>query len=255
MTVDRSMFATSLTEIPNWLCPTCGKGHLEVQERQILNQETGPSLLAQENDAWDITWTEKRFAGILKCTSRNCHELVALIGSQITSEEPDDTYYSARNIFVEYYQIKSLHPAPLVIRPPLATPDLVRSSLREASGLIWQSAEGAANQVRQAVEHLMDHMGVTPSRPGAYLSLHHRIKEFERTDPINAEILLAVKWLGNSGSHAGGLTRDDVFDAFDMVELALTNLFDTSKAAIMEKVKAVNTQKGRVTPTEEDIPF
>lgn len=94
----------------------------------------------------------------------------------------------------------------------------------------------------------MDELGVTKSLPGAYLSLHKRIKELETTDPVNAEILLAVKWLGNSGSHAGGLKRDDVLDAFDMVELVLVNLYDKTSADIMAKVKAINTHKGPVAP-------
>lgn len=140
-----------------------------------------------------------------------------------------------------------LLPAPLPIRPPADTPGLVTGALHEAAGLLWQSAEGAANQVRQAVEHLMDEQSVTKSLQAAFLSLHNRIGEFELKDPLNAEILLAVKWLGNSGSHAGGLTRDDVLDAFDMVELVLVNLYDTSSASIMAKVKAVNAQEGPAT--------
>ncbi|TCP92760.1 uncharacterized protein DUF4145 [Sphingomonas sp. PP-CE-1A-559] len=95
----------------------------------------------------------------------------------------------------------------------------------------------------------MDEHGVTKSAPGAFKTLDSRIKEFELKDPKNAEILLAVKWLGNSGSHAGGLTRDDVFDAFDMVELVLNNLYDTTTADIMAKVKAINNHKGPVKPT------
>lgn len=171
------------------------------------------------------------------------------------SQEWDDDGQGGTMICSEYFKPLSLSPAPLLIQLPFGTPDLVENALKEASGLIWQSTEGAANQVRQAVEHLMDQQGVTPSLPGAYLSLHHRIKEFEGKDPKNAEVLLAVKWLGNSGSHSGGLTREDVFDAFDMVEYVLIDLFDTSTSALMAKVKAINTQKGPVKPAPSHLPF
>ncbi|KQN28090.1 hypothetical protein ASF00_09280 [Sphingomonas sp. Leaf34] len=113
---------------------------------------------------------------------------------------------------------------------------------------MWQSAEGAANQIRQAVEHLMDEQGVTKAVAPAFKSLHSRIEEFKLTDPTNAEILLAIKWLGNSGSHAGGLTRTDVFDAFDFIEHALVNLYDTTTAELIAKARAINTQKGPVKP-------
>ncbi len=250
MTVDRSLYATSYDTLPDWPCPTCGKGHLKSDKDTLLNKETGPSKAAHAHDAWDPEWIDRRFAGLLECNFGNCGELVAILGdvSIVEGYGYDENTGEPTQEYSERFKPRCLSPAPLPIRPPVETPELVQSALREAAALIWQSAEGAANQVRQAVEHLMDEQGVTKSLPGAYLSLHNRIKEFEAKDPKNAEILLAVKWLGNSGSHAGGLTRDDVFDAFHMVELALVNLYDTTTADIMAKVKAINTQKGPVKP-------
>lgn len=250
MTVDRTLFAATFDELPHWPCPTCGKGYLKVVKDLLLNKETGPSAAAHDHDAWDPEWIECRFAGLLTCNFGNCGDLVAIIGDVSIIESYGHDYDGQpTQEYLERFKPRSLSPAPLLIRPPEDTPELIRDALREAAGLIWQSVEGAANQVRQAVEHLMDEQGVTKSTSGAFLSLHNRIKEFGVKDAKNAEILLAVKWLGNSGSHAGGLTRDDVFDAFDMVELALVNLYDTTTAAIMAKVKAINTQKGPIKPT------
>ncbi|MEQ1494983.1 MAG: DUF4145 domain-containing protein [Novosphingobium sp.] len=250
MTVDRSLFATTFTKLPDWPCPTCGKGHLKAEKDALLDQETGPSKAAHGHDAWDPECIERRFAGLLRCNFGNCGELVAVLGDVSIAEEYGHDYDGEPTLeFNDRFKPRSLSPAPLPIRPPEDTPELVRDALREAAGLIWQSAEGAANQVRQAVEHLMDEQGVTKSTPGAFLSLHNRIKEFEVKDAKNAEILLAVKWLGNSGSHAGGLTRNDVFDAFDMLELVLVNIYDMTTATIMAKVKAINSQKGPIQPT------
>jgi hypothetical protein len=64
----------------------------------------------------------------------------------------------------------------------------------------WQNAEGAANQVRQAIEYLMDERGVINSKPSTYKSLHRRIKKYEAKDPKSAEILFAVKWLVNTAA-------------------------------------------------------
>lgn len=250
MTVERSLYAVSFDTLPDWPCPTCGKGHLKSNKDSLLNKETGPSKTAQDDPSWDPEWIERRFAGILECNFENCGELVAILGNKYVQEQHEqDAYGQWSQTYGEVFRPLALLPAPLPIRPASDTPDLVKAALREAAGLIWQSAEGAANQVRQAVEHLMDEHGVTKSAPGAFKTLDSRIKEFELKDPKNAEILLAVKWLGNSGSHAGGLTRDDVFDAFDMVELVLNNLYDTTTADIMAKVKAINNHKGPVKPT------
>jgi hypothetical protein len=250
MTVDRSLFATAFATLPEWPCPTCGKGYLKANKDALLNTETGPSKASHDHPAWDPEWVMQRFAGLLTCNFGNCGDLVAILGDVSIVEDYDYNHDGElTQEYTERFKPRSLSPAPLLIRPPEEAPQLVKDALREAAGLIWQSAEGAANQVRQAVEHLMDAQGIIKSAPSAYLSLHARIEQFKGMDAKNGEILLAVKWLGNSGSHAGGQTRDDVFDAFDMIELVLVNLYDMTTATIMAKVKAVNSHKGPVKPT------
>lgn len=247
MTVDRSLYEVAFDDLPDWPCPTCGKGHLKLDKGTLLNKETGPSKDSRRHPEWDPDWIEQRFCGMMECDFGNCGELVAIMGSVSVEERySHDSEGDWRRDYGEVFRPLGFSPAPLPIRPPVSTPKTVKGALREAAGLLWQSPEGAANQVRQAVEYLMDEQGVTKSTAGAFKALHERIKEFEAQDPTNAEILLAVKWLGNSGSHAGGITRDDVLDAFDMIELVLVNLYDTSTADIMAKVKAINSQKGPV---------
>ena len=92
---------------------------------------------------------------------------------------------------------------------------------------------------------MLDNFGI-PSKGanGHRLTLHSRIEDFAKTDAENGAILLAIKWLGNSGSHPGGLTRDDVLDAFDMIEYVLEDRFGTTKKDLMAKVAAVNAKKG-----------
>lgn len=224
MTVDRSLYAIGFYTLPDWQCPTCGKGHLKVGKDLFLSQETGPSRSNHDENGWEPDWIENRFAGLLRCDFGNCGELVAIYGNGHITENYDyDEDGQLTQEYLDYYKPSGLTPAPLPIRPPFDTPDLVQASLREAAGLLWQSAEGAANQIRQAVEHLMDEQGMAQAVPPKFISLDSRIKEFQGKDPKNAELLLAVKWLGNSGSHAGGLTRDDVLDAFDLIELVLVN--------------------------------
>ena len=169
MTVDRSLFATTFATLPDWPCPTCGKGHLKADKDALLNQETGPSKAAHEHDAWDPEWVESRFAGLLKCNFGNCGDLVAILGNvSIVEEYRYDSDGEPTQEYDERFKPLSLSPAPLPIRPSEDTPQLVKDALREAAGLIWQSAEGAANQVRQAVENLMDEQGVTKSAPAPF---------------------------------------------------------------------------------------
>lgn len=250
MTVDRSLFADGFSTLPDWQCPTCGKGHLKVGKDVFLSQETGPSRSNHDVSGFEPEWIENRFAGLLRCNFANCGELVAICGNGTVREVYDyDANGEPTQEYMDFYKPLGLTPAPLPIRPPFDTPELVQGSLREAAALLWQSAEGAANQIRQAVEHLMDEQGMAQAVPPNFISLDSRIKEFHQKDAKNAELLMAVKWLGNSGSHTGGLTRDDVLDAFDLIELVLVNLYDQTTAQLIAKAQAIIAHKGPIKPT------
>lgn len=204
--------------------------------------ETGPSKAQHDHDAWDPDWIENRFVGMLECSAPACKELAAVSGSSgIDYVQVDWDSYESSNVF----RVSSITPAPIPIRYPESTPDTIVAAIERAAELIWLSPQSAANQIRQAVEGLMDDAGVSATTAtGQRIHLHARIEQFAVTDAENGKVLLATKWLGNSGSHPGGMERDDVLDAFEMIEFVLEDRYGTSKAKLMAKVDAVNAAKG-----------
>lgn len=205
-------------------------------------EETGPSKRAHAQEEWDPEWIIERFIKLLKCNFANCGEVVSVSGNTDLEEDHfQDEEGEWQHDYIRHYEVQSVLPAPLPIRPIAKTPELVKAPLRMAGQLLWQSPEAAANHVRQAVEHLLDHQKVKKrvKAGGKRLTLHARLLEFEKKDGVNGPILRAIKWIGNDGSHQGGVSREEVLDAFDMMELALTNLFDDAAAKIMKKVQAV----------------
>jgi hypothetical protein len=76
--------------------------------------------------------------------------------------------------------------------------------------------------------------------------LHDRILSFKNKHSQSdaADFLLAIKWLGNAGSHVGRITKDDVLDGFDMLEVALDKIFVHAARTLSKKVTAVNRRKG-----------
>lgn len=253
MSVNRALFANRFTTIPRWPCPTCLQGHLIKKQGCFHAIETGGSKRSQSHEDWGPDWITKRFSGILVCDNDACGELAAILGTaDVIEVETDPIGAPSEYDWVDRYCVRSILPAPWPIVPPQGTPPLVREALEDAARLLWQSSEAAANQVRQAVEHLMDSRGIKKRVKGidkkgnpitTRLVLHNRIELFGKQDAANADILLAVKWLGNSGSHAGGLKRVDVFDAFDMMEKVLNKLYGGDKA-LMKRVTQVNRNKG-----------
>jgi hypothetical protein len=73
---------------------------------------------------------------------------------------------------------------------------------------------------------------------------HERIIEFALTKPDVARVLLAVKWIGNSGSHESGLSAQDVLEGAQMFSHALRLLYDPSQADLMRRVALVNKRRG-----------
>jgi hypothetical protein len=250
MAVDREQWAERFDQLPHWRCPTCNKGHLIPIDNKIWFEETGPSAEAHDHDAWEPDWVLNRFAGFVRCNMPGCGEVCSISGTSPTDffeyQDEFEHYQDAANRFV----VRSIDPTPLPIQLPEAAPELVIDAIRSASTLVWPSAEAAGNQLRQAVEALMDDAGISAlDSKGKRIPLHDRIVAFDKTDKENGQVLLAVKWLGNSGSHPGGLTREDVLDAFDMIEFVLENLYGTTKKELLAKVAAINAQKGPVKPS------
>ena len=177
MTVNRNHYRTRYRHLPLWECPTCGKGHLVVMKDKEAVEETGPSRRAHAHEAWDPDWIEERFTKLLNCNFANCGEVVTVSGNAGVEEDQfSDEEGNWKQDFVRHYEILSLLPAPLPIRPIAKTPETVKKSLPMAGQLLWQSPEAAANHVRRAVAHLMDHQKVKKwiKAGGKNLTLHAR---------------------------------------------------------------------------------
>ena len=230
--------------LPHWQCPTCNKGFLAIGANGLTIKETGPSKAAHEHEDWDPDWIENRFIGLLECSMPACRELVAVCGtSGISRIQVGWEKYETTTLL----SVQMLSPAPMVVSCPANTPKPILDALANASMLFWASPESAANHIRQSVEALMSDLGFPEkTAEGGINSLDKRIKLFRETDTENGDVLLATKWLGNGGSHLGGIDREDVLDAFDMIEFVLENRYGTTKANLMAKVAAVNASKGPV---------
>jgi Domain of unknown function (DUF4145) len=101
------------------------------------------------------------------------------------------------------------------------------------------------DRVRIALERLMDHMGVRTRRKDNYgkyadLSLHRRIDLFQAGEPVIGAQVMALKWLGNTGSHQGQVDRNDLLDAFEILEHVLGELIERRTAKVAQLARELN---------------
>lgn len=106
------------------------------------------------------------------------------------------------------------------------------------------------NHIRKAVEIVMDHLRIprsikTKANKRHRLDLHARIEQFRPKNPVLADRLEAVKWLGNIGSHASDVSLDGFFNACDLLEDFILAHFEKRGDKIVALTKRIIQRKGK----------
>ena len=193
------------------------------------------------------------FVCLLRCMK--CGETCAVSGHFDTYEDfPVDG-----NQFFECYRPTFISPAPQMIHVSRRCPAPVKVEVIAAFTLYWCDLATCLNRIRNALEIVLDEMKIpktttakskstTAKSKRKRLNLHDRIEKLRSRRPKLGELcdrMLAVKHLGNAGSHPGiKVKRDDVFDGFDILESVLDAMYSGHAGAIAKAVKQINRRKG-----------
>lgn len=192
---------------------------------------------------------ETRFVALLRCDNNDCKEVAAVAGIGKVVEVPN---WEAQDIdYEDAFTPLYVKPSPPLIQVPADCPDSVKAELKLAADAQWGDAGAAATHLRIAVERLLDarripKTKISKKQQRVRLSLHERIEAFEKGRPEQGSALKAAKWLGNAGAHTGELSRDDIFDMFDIIEKVLDDIYGTHAKKLLKLVSAVNKAKGPI---------
>lgn len=165
------------------------------------------------------------FAAWLKCPDAKCGQEVVISGrgSPEPSFDPEDGMS-----WQDVYRPLMAIPMPDMIDLPPRCPAAVADELRASFRIFWSDQSASANHVRSSLERLLDDVGVkrkSRAKDKTHdLSLHQRILEFQKGEPTLGGHLLALKLLGNAGSHGSEVTASDVLDALEIVEHCLAEI-------------------------------
>jgi len=186
------------------------------------------------------------FTLMLHCSSSLCAEAVAVSGTfRYGSYTPDDSPDPVAAAF-----LKPCHFSPTIHIFPICEkcPERVRKAILIPFDLYWNSPQGAGNALRTAVEALLDYLGVrkwTKNKKGELITINlgARIVEYSKKSPAVGEILMAIKWIGNSGSHLSNLTHESVIAGYQLFSHALDEIFEKRTATITKMAKKINKRK------------
>lgn len=255
MAIERKHFQKGFTKFPSWTCPTCQTSVLKPMEGKQQVIETGPSKAAFNHEAWDPDWIVERFIDLLRCENPSCGQIVAVSGktSHYRAMYNDNPFEEPEYDLIQTFIPKTIVPAPSIFSIPLKTPEELTRQLHKAFSLFWMDLEASAGRIRVCIELLMDDLKVSTHGTDKVtgiefeLSLHARIEKYGKTDKQSAALLLAVKWIGNQGSHVSldELERDDLLDVFEIVEFVLEENYVGNRKRLVAKASAINRAKGK----------
>ncbi len=243
MPINRPIWKSPFTieRIPEWPCPTCGRGVLRGNKDSITIVESEKSKEAHSEDDWDPEWIEGTFFGFITCDNKACSDSISLLGRMNVRmdydyEEGPGVSYSEILYPLAFYPT----PHPFIVHKEV--PHKIRKALIESFHLYWMDTSSCTNKIRVICELIMDEENV----PKAYIdrnrkklkyTLHKRIEVFQQTKPSEAGHLMAIKWIGNYGSHPSDtLIKDDALDAYEILELVISTLYEKEESIRVRKL-------------------
>ena len=216
----------SKTHCPPWHCSECDLGTLALVPKTLAFEESIKSVDARNDENFDPDWIEYSFVAWAQCTNAKCKQKFAISGIGGVAPEylPNGDWE-----YMAYFAPRCCNPVLPLFRLPKKCPDAFSIELKLAFSLFWSAPSACAGRIRAGLEVLMTYLGVPKRKKGANgrisdLSLHARIDLFAAEEPAIGTQLMALKWLGNAGSHLGQVSQSDLLDAFEILEHALDEL-------------------------------
>ena len=250
MPVDRQLYNEDLTKTraPNWPCPTCGGGHYRINKGSFNFDMDSATRESVHLEWFGPEHYSYKFVVTAECDNDACKEFATIAGVGRVEEYGD--WETQKIEYFEKFQPKYFSPSPRLITIPKSCPSEIIVELDKAFTNSWEDYSSSGNHLRSAVERLLDDLKIKASvvkrNKRTRLSLHDRIVQLQTTLPEIHDFLLAIKWMGNAGSHADNLSRDQLFDAFDVFEEVLRIIYAKHPNAVRKIVKAVNLKRGPI---------
>jgi hypothetical protein len=250
--VDRTIFKLPFTKsgAGKFQCPACSKGSLNIIEELFIEKETKESRSMRDHPEWGPDYFGVVYGGILECSNSVCQEVVSSSGYGWEEEEPcydDDGNFDRE--YVRYYRPVIFYPHLKPFPFPKDTPDGVGMEINKSFSLMFSDPPSSANHIRVALEHLLTHLKIkrftTNNGRRSFLTLHRRIDLLPPKYDGVKDIFLAVKWLGNAGSHSNhDVTLDDVLDSYELTMELLDEIFSKRRKSAKSLAKKINMKKG-----------
>lgn len=253
---DREMFEALSGPFVDWpliQCPHCRMSSLEPTLEVF---EDSASLTERNDPDWDPGRIFGFFYGTYGCSRTQCNKRHAVAGAWRVDWDPELSVDEDldEETLTKSYEVKFAIPPLPIAELPEKVPNLVQDLVESASSVILSDPSAAANRIRSAIEATLDDQRVKKLKPNRRdrLTTHGRILEFQAKNPDAAELLMAMKWIGNLGSHERSpLPLNMVLDGIELFAGALELIYDRRKLELARRAAQINKRGSRLRPPVE----
>ncbi|MEW6711882.1 MAG: DUF4145 domain-containing protein [Candidatus Riflebacteria bacterium] len=236
-------------DIPQWICPKCEVSVLHAGKDDFKSFETEESKRNHSHDEFEPDWIVEHFLATLNCTNPKCKEKVLVTGQgRVRHSYVEDPYGNLSEEFITHFKPRFFFPSLKIFKVAETTPDEIKEILFASFELFFCNPPAAANLARVALEKVIDFLGIRTfkSRTGRRIrvSLHERINLLPAKLSKERDLFMAIKWLGNAGSHENEISQADLIDLYEIFEKLLSEVYEKKDAKISKLAKEVNKRKG-----------
>jgi hypothetical protein len=249
MSVDAalSVLATEIESGRSWprpSCPQCGTGYIGFETP--ATDESHESAQLHGHDFFDPDWIKGTFVVRGQCENSDCRLAVHGTGDFYVGMSGQQDFDSNGPDYSEFYKLMHLHPAMQIMSIPKTAPDEVHEGVLRASRVLFADPGLAATALRATVERFLTTAGIPGTTNGSFTPADIRIRQWAAQDPTRettADLLLAVKWLGNAGTHEDAdLTTTEVLQGASMLDEAFHRIY--TGPDIDAHARNINAAKG-----------
>jgi len=232
----------------NWRCPRCNAGILHFKEEKVIEEVNADTIEWEKVDPDSFHWQVHSsfvYTTLLFCSNEECNEKVICSGSSFIDiyDSKQDSEGNVENLYQKYYKPLFFHPIINIFNIPQNTPEEVKENIIKSFSTFFSDYESSANSLRVALECIINELNENPELS----KLHKKIEKLATPKYDNIrDKCMALKWLGNDGSHCGDkkITDTDILNGYDILSFVLKELYEEKNETLTEIVKKINTKKG-----------
>lgn len=225
-------------------CPKCYVGILKpIWIKKEITSEGEYWINCQYPDG-----IEHIFSGIFKCSKKSCGELVSFGGVcnkdiNVPHELPNGEYYEKK---ITIYEPKYFFPNLRLFKLPKEVSKELKEQIDLSFSHYFNDLSSCANRIRTTIEVILDDIKAPKYKIGklgkrlVFTKLHNRIDNFKKKKRIIAELLLAIKFIGNEGSHIGKVEVDDILDAYEILNEVIDMAFVDKRKKVIKIAEEIN---------------